>query len=1276
VFKKALQIVVTLGVLLGGYQAYLLGFAVLTERIGDRRGGRGPAPFVIRESQTSREATRLAGETWGRDHWAASKDVKIRFQDKERGSFLYASNYKRLDNGKKFEFWPFAVISVSKDGKSRKTALSERAIIELNEPMALLKPGAEEMHVVQATLEDGVILRDDKGTRDDPRDDLVVGPLPYIEYSEKTDPPEIRSKSPIRLVDRDLVVTGTDLLIQLRRRDGGGGGAAGFDARTAFLKQEVRIVVGDVGQAGVLPGTAKGTAQGAPTPLVLKSDGEMRIDFPPRPRPLQPWAVGPPEMEGPTIATFHRNVEVVRGRVAPDVLNCDTLRLGFLPIDKASRTDAQGAAPEADGPLTDLALNEANAKGFAVWLRSTAQETTAKCNELIYKKRMPFAPDETYLRADATRQLFVEKLDHEEATADAPGAVTSVTTIYAADAKIFDDGKGGAASTVIARGPGRLETRPARDKSADQTAAWSDELVMITTPAPRAPATVVRGPEKAAVAVAVKGKDKPEPAPAGRQVTLVGDPKLTDHAKEMTLTARRSIVASLKPRPAPKDGEKAGPAGPKATASGGLIGGGSSRIEWLQARDDVHLTAPGKTMDALTELNVRFEDGTIVTSGGTTAPTKPAAPAAEGAKPEATAVASTRVAAPESEPGRPAAKAADEAPRAAPEPAVQIKANRVWAWVVQTPGTKPELSRAMLRGGVSFHQDGTAEQPRGTEGGGEALDLESVGNGLMNVKLYDTDPSALGGRTRLAATGERRPPTPAAWLDTEDYQVRGPAIGLNQSRDMFWVDGKGSLTQLAERGFLSDRGVQERIRAQGRLAPKDREAEKGKKQPLTIAWSREMRFYGRAKDPQGRPAGKAEFRGDVDARMEDARINADEMDTYTDRPVALVPPARPKARDDKGRKSASSETALIDAVLPAAARSDLPPATNAEDVPEGDDAPRPELAYFEARNAKVPPSNRVPGVPKDVLILAVKRDPASGEWIERQWIEGTRVLYDKRTGDFQVPGRGLVRIWRRSPLDPVDPSSRPASPAGPLPMARGTARPIARGPRDGMADGGKAAKRFGPWELTKIEFHEEMSGRFGVGRDRDEAEPRLADFWGDVKAIHGKVASENSDLSWDSEARSDDVTRLTSHALRTVDIPPPPGVKDRPARQLVTAGGPRGALAYNGTRSVNGNWLTYDSLKKLFYAYGEDGQLAKVTDQRQAGQPPTIVRGTTIRYNLETGASEVDDPIAMHLVDFASTARSQAEKPAGPEKPDPRNRHPDLRPPGTSHIERRGFTGR
>ena len=58
------------------------------------------------------------------------------------------------------------------------------------------------------------------------------------------------------------------------------------------------------------------------------------------------------------------------------------------------------------------------------------------------------------------------------------GKVTSVTNIWTIDATLFDSGVGLDTANIVAHGPGRLETRPDRDKPVERIAIWQDRLIV------------------------------------------------------------------------------------------------------------------------------------------------------------------------------------------------------------------------------------------------------------------------------------------------------------------------------------------------------------------------------------------------------------------------------------------------------------------------------------------------------------------------------------------------------------------------------------------------------------------------------------------------------------------------------------------------------------------------------------------------------------------------------------------------------------------------------
>ena len=111
-------------------------------------------------------------------------------------------------DGKRIRLTPAAIIWQTKDGSSTKTVTAEVATIDFNQPLSFnVKPNSEPIVVKYARLERNVMIRDDKGTPADPSDDMVIGPLTYVDYDD--DKLQIRSDSEVLIVDRDTRITGT-----------------------------------------------------------------------------------------------------------------------------------------------------------------------------------------------------------------------------------------------------------------------------------------------------------------------------------------------------------------------------------------------------------------------------------------------------------------------------------------------------------------------------------------------------------------------------------------------------------------------------------------------------------------------------------------------------------------------------------------------------------------------------------------------------------------------------------------------------------------------------------------------------------------------------------------------------------------------------------------------------------------------------------------------------------------------------------------------------------
>jgi hypothetical protein len=1213
VFKKALQIAVTLSLLIGGYTGYTRLFVVASFLLSEGRADELTA-FPEIDAESAKKATALAREMLGADHWAAQNDLKLNYIEEQRGYNFYAQTHEFENDRKRLILKPFAVILNSADGKAHKTVTSDVAIIDMSGPFGTLKPGAEPSHIVHAKLIGNVRIRDDKGTSADRTDDLRIGPMTQLEYDEPT--LQITSDSDIFLEDRDLWLTGLGMMIQLRRKltfidpnappVGGGGGS--FDAETIYVYKDVHIVSRDVGQNGILPGPGKPEPTGK-TPFDLRCDRTMRIDLPP---PHPPVLIGPPDLNRkpePTFAYFKVNVRVIRGTDKSDELNCDTLDVTLMPRPRppeAEPTDeldesvepagsvvvaasatllpaGSGSAAEAPakgsgGPLSDLQLHKAIARGDAVWIRSEAQGLNARCVELIHQKRPDGSTDFTYLNGGVSTKLYVEKTDYDTKS-PVPGTIKSILVLKAQDATIFDFGPG--TSKVLARGPGRADERPARNAPIQRTAFWEDEMELLTW---REGEVAMPMPHDSALR-ALSDVDwhggPPTKGTLRRVITMTGVSKLIDHGtptaveagQTTTLDARKTIVAEF------QAGPKLDPKAPD----------GPSEIKWLDAYQDAHLTAPSKTLTARDYLKPRFW------SPPPPPALTPSAPPAGGPGP---ALAASDTPAPPTPEAKP-----DPAP-ATPEPAVDGRADRIWANILMgSAGAKSELKNAMLRGGVMVHQDPAPGKIYPNEAAGEAIDLTGQGKGLMKFAVKaEEPPHAFDPKTKLASSskGRRSAQFNLARVDFDGKTVESEdIIGLDQKKNLAWAEGAGVFSQLNDRGLLDDKGV-------------DADNSKGKtknggptpQDKMVITWNNQMLFYGNSKDLDGRPAAKIEFRGiskdvqtpsgkiefrrGVVARLPESVIQCESMDVYMDRTIDLAKDTR------KSAPKSSSEPSQPDA----------------------------QIAMLDCWGKNfVAKGKPIPGVD----IINEKKFPGTTILKEKQRIQGVWVVYDKRTGEFEAPGPGTTWLYQRDGKAADQPT----------PASLKTGKPVIPG-----------------MKLTKVKYIEGMQGRFGVARDQVDDQRREALFLGSAQAANASVLTGDGDINFDDKKKAKDWVFLTSDEIHVFTEPMASvGSQQATTKQLLFARLNSTARTVDST--IQADRITYDSSTELMYAYGEDDKEVSLTKQESDGQTPTTTRGKTLRYNKATRASDFQDPQFIQFVDLKSGFRPKPYYPDLGGTPDP-----------------------
>lgn len=1279
-FKTFLRVATTFGVLLACYAAYVHVFAILAGGLHPPGGeGERAAPRQIAQSKHLKEAMRLSEIAFGPEHWTVREKQIFRIYNADRGFWMYFREYERLKDGKQVRFTPFALISAARGAQSMKIATSRSALVDLDKPfdMMIRPSGDGNIKILHARLEGEVVLRDNKGTAA-PRDDTVITGLTYIDYDDAS----------LKIVGDDLDtvviddplyrVVGKGLEIQLRPKEDGlpsTGTTTGFDGpQSMILKRDPRVTIRDVGPSGVLPGNPSAVRNKEKTPLDVRGDGMMLIRLP-KPK-IQP-VIGPPAPADPTYAWFNRNVEVVRGKAGTptDTLNCDKLFLTLVPEDKSApkpgapapaAKKADPADPDAEAASTSalggLTLRRAEATGPNVWLVSAAQGMKARCLELIHEKRMPDAPDKTYLRGNASSKLIVWKTDIAQ---DGPekGHVTSFTTIHTIDATIFDEGQGNDHVAIVARGPGDMDTRPGLDKPVIRKAHWLDQLTWQSEYLP--------------------GKPGAAPTPSGKRILiLTGDPGFTDIPAQSQLDAHDRITVYLKPKAV----VASKPAGEADKTKDPAVGSASFEIERLYAKTNVRLNAPNKTLIARDWLNAEFEPRPAAKPEAGTGAAK-APQTATG--PKVSAVAATT---PTPAPGVGSSPAKPE-PAKSNEPPAKASADRVYAKILLSPSTPPkidakdagpgagagdpdkppggaslingdnqraEVDTALLRGSVVFHQDAPPGKPRGTDVAGEAVDIHNQGEGRQKFIVYHHDPQ----KPRVKAADQPEPPL--ARVDTDEFTFRGEELMIDQAHDEAEIKSRGSITMLAASGLLSDKGLDGTPKPTPKPAPAAAKpanknanakpsAAPAKKTPMYIEFTRGMLFHGRPVDRPGFLVARAEFRGTVHGETDESTFDCTEiMTVYFDRNIALVQQKAPERAPEK-------------------------PGPAPEE-------PKPQIALID--------------MVKDVVVFNEKLDPETEEVLQRQRIEGDRLIYDKRTGDFFMPEQsGIVYLYERdggnstfAPGDDAAAKDKAARAArieprtrrivrtsGPVQPARRPAEVVGRNterkPADRKPDPKKPAARkpLPPLVLTQVRFTRQMNGRFGTGKDSDKTEPRRADFHGDVEVMRGPV--DDADTIFDYDNRPATAQFITSQILRVVSEPSKTDPSVSP-RYLMSAW--ENANAITEDKIIQADRLTYDSATNLFYAYGDEGKDILIAQQGQPGQPASVAPGQAMWYNAKTGQSQLLDPRSLFFIDSRTGQRPKLVKPPD-DKVKPRNPKRTQFRNLKGSLERQGFgsnTGR
>ena len=399
----------------------------------------------------------------------------------------------------------------------------------------------------------------------------------------------------------------------------------------------------------------------------------------------------------------------------------------------------------------------------------------------------------------------------------------------------------------------------------------------------------------------------------------------------------------------------------------------------------------------------------------------------------------------------------------------------------------------------------------------------------------------------------------------------------------------------------------------------------------TIQFSEGMEFTGRTTDPKGNPAACADFHGIVTALMEDALLHCEErMITYTDQVVPLAQLGAMSKSQSQSKTGAAVETKPDTAADPA------------------DEQPKPQLAFIECyRNA---------------VLINREVDPDRPILIQKKRVEAEEVLfYDRRTGDFTIPGKGMTLLYDRSDgakSDGANPRRKnPARPrmgfgnrllrrpGGPLarqvgPLALPRPRPRAR--RRLRAQGNlpnQKPRRSRPWSLTKITFGKGMRSQPGTGEKDDKLKIHWYEFFGDVQLGRAKVPDGQSTLDFDKLPV--DGIFLTGQTVRFITEPPPVGSPaSAPGRDFGKAW--ENAYFTSGENVLSTDVITYESEKDLVYAYGEGGRGVSYAQQHASGQPATHGTARAVRYHPKSGSMDLVENSSIQLIDKNTGVRPMA----------------------------------
>ena len=278
-----------------------------------------------------------------------------------------------------------------------------------------------------------------------------------------------------------------------------------------------------------------------------------------------------------------------------------------------------------------------------------------------------------------------------------------------------------------------------------------------------------------------------------------------------------------------------------------------------------------------------------------------------------------------------------------------------------------------------------------------------------------------------------------------------------------------------------------------------------------------------------------------------------------------------------------------------------------------------------------------------VDIRSVERDGKTREVREVRRVVGRAVTFAKESGKYWVDDTGAAVITTREAADEG---------AEPNPRQRGGVAPKPR-----------------PLYQTRIDFRRGMDGRLGQAPVGAKRGSREAEFRGDVQVLRAQVGRFETILQQDFPPAD---AIIMEAAILNVESNPAVPASGIPARDFMKSRG--NAQAQSDGKTIQGDYITYDTQKGLFYARGVKAPVI-IASQEAPGQPVSTSAGVSVSFNPKSSDLKVLGPSSIQFFQPKTADRIGPSSPEEAEEEE-KERRPEPRLPPRGDIEAKGFSGR